>query len=70
MKIVPNQVFLHENDRYEPDQEYDVPLEDGVYFCRNGWADSAETETVTSDPDQVIDLDIHNASVAVKDSNG
>jgi len=69
MKIAPNQVFLDDEDRYEPEGTYDVPLEKGIYFCSNGWADSVEVATGESNSD-VVDLDIHNANVNVKDSNG
>lgn len=68
MKIVANQDFLDEFDRYEDGVEYDVDLEKGLYFVKNGWADAAEAL-----PDEVsnnIDLDIHNSTIGMKDSNG
>jgi hypothetical protein len=68
MKIVPNQVFLDDYDRYEPDQEYEVPLEKGLYFVKNGWADAAEALPDENEAD--VTLDIHNSTIGVKDSNG
>ncbi len=38
--ITPNQVFLHEEDRYEPGQEYEVSPGLAAYFVNAGWADS------------------------------
>lgn len=70
MKIAPNQDFLDGEDRYKFGQAYDVSIEKGVYFCNNGWADSVEIATGESNTDQVVDLEIQNVSVAVKDSNG
>lgn len=39
-KITPNQVFLHEEERYESGQEYDVRPGLAAYFVNAGWADS------------------------------
>ena len=61
MKITPNQVFLHGEDRYEPDTEYDVSEADGVYFVRNGWAASPELDEPGSTP-VAADLDVHDAA--------
>lgn len=68
MKIVPNQRFLDGHNEYLPDQEYEVSLENGVYFCRNGWADSPEVTAEEQPP--VADLEIQNLKVDIKDSNG
>lgn len=68
MRIVPNQRFLDGTDEYLPDNSYDVPVEKGVYFCNNGWADSAEALPAYTPP--VANLDIQNLNVEVKDSNG
>lgn len=38
MKIVPNQVFLHGRERYEPGVAYKVSDPRGQYFIECGWA--------------------------------
>ena len=56
-KIMPNQVFLHGDKRYERGTEYEV--EDGLamYFTLNGWTtDSGNDET----PGVPVTLDIDN----------
>ena len=69
MKILTNQVFLDDVDRYEENTEYDVPLEKGIYFVRNGWAEAAEALQDEVD-DNNIDLNIHKYTIGMKDSNG
>lgn len=54
MKITPNQVFLHEYDRFEPDNTYEVENDLGNYFIASGWADRA---------DDSHDLDVHDSSL-------
>lgn len=68
MKIEPNQVFLDDYDRYEPGQEYEVSLEKGIYFVRNGWADAPEG--LPDEQPSEVNLDIHNSTIGMKDSNG
>lgn len=72
MRILPNQVFLDEEDRYEPDQVYEVSDEKGYYFCAVGWAESVDSDYVATGENtgEVVTLDIHNATVGLKDSNG
>lgn len=60
VKIKANQTFLHERDRYEEGETYEVPLELGFYFCQTGWADSAEVST-GKNSGEVVDLDVHTA---------
>lgn len=60
MKITANQKFLDERDVYEKDQEYEVPLEKGYYFCRLGWAYSAEMPKAEPSTEEV-NLEIDDA---------
>lgn len=63
MKIVPNQVFLHDRVRYEEGQEYDVSYEDGCYFVNVGWADTDEDvdPNITQAPAE--DLEVHDSTL-------
>ena len=72
MRILPNQVFLHEEDRFEPNTVYEVDDQLGFYFCANGWSEAVDTDYVPVAEDQppVADLDIHSAKIQPKDSNG
>jgi hypothetical protein len=72
VRILPNQAFLHEKDRYEPGQVYQVEDAQGFYFCAVGWASAVDTDYVPVAEEQPseVDLDVHNASLNIKDSNG
>jgi hypothetical protein len=70
MRIEPNQVFLDDTDRFEPDTEYEVDDNRGYYFCRMGWAKNLDEEVESEEQPSEVDLNIHNASHKVKDSNG
>ncbi len=71
-RIVPNQPFLDGTDRYEKDETYSVEDAKAFYFCQVGWADYADEETpVAVEPQNPeVDLEIQNASLNMKDSNG
>lgn len=62
--------FLDGETRYEKDQEYTVDNGLGLYFCRNGWAVNLDEEVEKVDQPTEVNLDIHNASLNIKDSNG
>lgn len=56
MDIRPNQVFLHEYDRYEPGETYEVENDLGNYFIGAGWAHRA-------DDTSSYDLDVHDSNL-------
>lgn len=72
MQILALDTFLHEKDRYEKDKKYEVPDDEGFYFCMQGWAqDLNAAEKVRDEPvAESVDLDIQNSSMGMKDSNG
>lgn len=62
-KIIPNQDFLDDRDRYEEGTEYDVPDDKARYFIRNGWADSDEiTESAPGDVPAEAGLEVHDST--------
>lgn len=70
-QFVPNQVFLDDVDRYEPNETYEVSDEKAYYFRMNGWGDIVDSEyPANQGTEDDVTLDIHNASLNVKDSNG
>jgi hypothetical protein len=60
-KIIPNQDFLDDRDRYEEGTEYDVPEDKARYFVRNGWADSDEINESADVPAEA-GLDVHDST--------
>jgi hypothetical protein len=72
VRILPNQEYLHDTERYYPDQVYNVEDALGFYFCAVGWASAVDTDYVPVAEEQPseIDLDVHNANLNIKDSNG
>jgi hypothetical protein len=70
MRIEPNQVFLDDTDRYEPDREYEVDEGKGYYFCKMGWAKNLDEEIEPEEQPSEVNLDIHNSTIGLKDSNG
>lgn len=53
VKIVPNQDFLQERDRFVKGQVYRVPISLARYFERNGWIEGS----LASPPPAVLDID-------------
>lgn len=70
MRIRADQKFREDTETYEKDVEYTVPDELGYYFCRVGWATNLDADTPKEEQPSEVDLDIHNASLHIKDSNG
>lgn len=71
MRILALDTFLHEKDRYEKDEKYEVPEGEGFYFVMNGWAQDLDAkETVQPTLPEDATLDIHNSNLGIKDSNG
>ena len=70
MRILATQTFLDDRDKYEEDQEYTVDDGLGLYFCRNGWARNLDEEVESVPQPTEVDLDVHNSSIGIKDSNG
>lgn len=68
MKITANQTFLDDRDRYEEGEEYEVPIEKGYYFCRLGWAHSAEMAEVEPSLEPV-DIEVDNMKVETRGEN-
>lgn len=70
MRIKADTKFREGYDTFEKDVEYDVPDEQGYYFCRVGWATNLDAPVEKEEQPAEVDLDIHNSSHVVKDSNG
>lgn len=70
MKILTNQVFLDDTDRFEAETEYEVEDGRGYYFCKMGWAKNLDEEIESEEQPSEVDLDIHNSTIGMKDSNG
>lgn len=71
MRIRALDTFLHEKNRYEKDEKYEVPDNEGFYFCMNGWAQDLDAAGKVNPPvAEEVDLDIQNSTIGMKDSNG
>lgn len=58
--VVPNQVFLHGSDRFEPGERYTVDINLARYFERNGWV---EGSTEIPGP---AELDVDDSTLGVR----
>lgn len=61
VRIKPNQVFLHETDRFEPGQVYRVNIALARYFERNGWLEGSDLRPPASGS-----LEVDNSTLGVR----
>lgn len=70
MNIQALDTFLDGKNRFEKDRLYEVSDTDGARFCANGWAVDLDSPVAEDPVAEVVDLDIQNSSIGIKDSNG
>lgn len=70
MRILALDTFLHGKNRYEKNEKYEVPDDEGFYFCMNGWAQDQDAKETVNPVADAVDLDIQNSTIGMKDTNG
>lgn len=70
MKIKVITRFLDGTDSFEIDDQRTVSDERGAYFVKNGWAVDVAGNVASGQADAAVDLNIHNATTTLGDSNG